>query len=114
MSTSKPRGGVGRALVRVAQLAPGSVVELQVAAARVVECLHGLAVCCGNIGEQQFLVVLVALDGACSGSSRTQQIRCSMEGEGMVCFTGVVAGDDALAVGEVLQERMVAEVNLVA
>ena len=105
-------GGVRLALGRIAELAPACVVELQVAAAAVVERAHGVAVHFHDVVEQHALV-LVALGGAIRrlAAHARDQVQHRRRGNGQL--RGVVAGNVAQRV-EVGQERMVAERNLPA
>ena len=105
-------GGVRFALGRVAELAPAGVVELQVAAAQVVEGAHGVAVYLNDVVEEHRLVG-IALDGAVRGLAAHAGDEVQHGGRGDGQLHGVIAGDVA-QLGEMGQERVVAEGDLVA
>ena len=62
--------GIGLALLGRAELAPGGIIQLEIAAAGGVERLYGLLVSRGQI-VQQHLLVLVALDRLVIGLTNT-------------------------------------------
>ena len=105
-------GGVRLALGRVAELAPAGVVELQVTAAQVVEGVHGVAVYLNDVVEEHRLVG-IALDGAVRGLAAYAGDEVQHGGRGDGQLHGIVAGDVA-QLGEMGQERVVAEGDLVA
>ena len=89
-----------------AEIGPGGVVELQIAAAGVVERLHRLAIGRRQVGEDRVVVRIGLLVDGGVGSRR----KCSTVGDGMHIFgiTFVLSLHEL----EVLEHRVVAEVDL--
>ena len=101
-------GLIGRALVGVAELAPAGVVELQVAAALVVEGLDGVLVGLGDVVRETVLALRarVALDRAVGhlAAHAGNEVQHGGRGDGQLCG---VAARNLLETAEVLDERVI-------